>query len=256
MLLGKKFAEQYKGIEGDLVFPRAGVAQNFIIPKELKQSINLELDVENDNVIARQSSSALPTVVTEKIGLILNEAPVEGTLFFINGGFVLQIEQGNVVMEHPNGGIYAVDEAGDVFTEGLEPTDIRWYSYEEVLSQSTMIVKPVYALETREQALSYVNNLVVAVRFDFSTPITTTRIGGRAVAPMSSFRLFDHYTALGLEKFEFIDYNKPSEEDLEEEETLTELAARDIDEDDEEIPLEVKYDMAGMLDDDDEEDED
>lgn len=197
MLLSKNFAQVFKDQTKDIVVPRAGVANRFVVSASMRKRTTFEADIDEKDIILGQGESV--QVLADKVGVILNEAPLQVNVFFVERGMVLEILSGQLVLEHPNGGIYSVDEDAEIETN-VRPATVKWFTVNDLFAHALITSASAYGLKDRKDAVPYVNNLLLLMTLSYSTAGTTS--------PVTAIRVLERYEDIGLGQFAFVNYNK------------------------------------------------
>lgn len=204
MLMSPSF-KAVQAVDGVFSFVRQGEVTDVVIPESLKQRIGYDADIDESGKIVF-SEGEDTYILTDKFSLFIGkDEEVDTTIFFVDGGMMIQLKAGRIMLQAENGTYYEVDEAGEI---GY-PTDYAIsrrhdITYAEVFANACSVVEARFALPTKDLVLRYVNNLLIDAQFHYFNPGN----GG----PVFKSKFSEFWAPLALGRFEFTNYAQFAEE--------------------------------------------
>lgn len=193
MLMSPIFKSRAKE-QGDLVVTRAGVVKNIILPEAMKQRITYDANVEGTNVVMSAGDSVY--ILADEFGILHNSDYVDTNLLFVDGGVLIELIAGTIVLKGEDGTLFTIDELGEI-DYPKHNRKMHFVRYTDIYANALRLTKVTYGTPD-DRTHKYVDNLVLNVSFIYEStvgePVLTTRISG-------------YYESLGLNAFQFINYN-------------------------------------------------
>lgn len=180
---------------GNLQLTRTGEAEALVIAQELLKRTTFDANIEGKNIVLTEGESTY--ILADKFGVATGSDEAEVNLFFVDGGMVIELLDGEVVLLDGNGDPYLVDQDGEISYPSAK-SRVRMMDASEMREKAEMIIGRRYTLQSKEDETAYVNNLLLNMVINYSTSST--------VEPCLSVRVTDVYEDLGLEQFVFVNY--------------------------------------------------
>lgn len=193
MFMSTCFKSQVKAGE-DFILSRKGEAKRFVIPNALMNRTGFDANIEGSDIVLSEGNSVY--ILTDKFGLGTTTGEVEAHLFFVDGGMVIELIAGKIILFDKHNDPYIVDEDGDIdYPDGK--MRIRVLSVNEVREKASMIIKNRYGLNDNHDVDGYTDNLLSHIIMSYTAV---------SVEPCLNFRVLDLYEDIGLGKFNFVNY--------------------------------------------------
>ena len=232
MLMSAKF-KSIQPENGFLTVSRMGVASSIMIPEHLLQRVGYDANVDAEKNAVVFSEGDTVFILTDKFGVIGGEnEEVDTYIFFVDGGMVIQLNVGKIVLEDEDGQIYFVDEVGDI-DYPAKNAKITYYDTDHIRGIVSSMTKYRYSLPEKSALVEdYVNNLLYNIQFHYHNTNT---------GYVATMRVVDYYGDLAMDRFIFTDYGEVTEYEDDDEYDAPDVG--DLVPVDDDEPEEEEYDM-------------
>lgn len=201
MLMSPKFKTIAKQ-SGTLEFKRAGLVTSLVVPETIKDRMGFDANIEGNQIVFSEGDSIY--ILTDSFGLIHNKDEVDANIFFVDGGVVIELIEGKILLKGANDEVYLVDETGEIdYPDGR--SKYKFVTSDELFEKACTVMKHRYSTSL-EMTANYVENLVINVIMAFSSTGTD---------PVTTIRFATQYEDLGLGIFQFVNYGEASMFDTE-----------------------------------------
>lgn len=179
--------------EGKREIKRRGIATKLLVG-DIKKGTELVVDVESK--VLKLEEGKATHVIVNRFGVI-GSAKVD--MFFVNGGMVVEIKKGMVVVDLGKDSYAKVTknsvEYVDISTEKGKIDSIDWIEYDGLINSAKLLIGHKYNLDTEMVKDLYVHNLAYNLQIDEGTKY----FGNWWL----TLKFVNFYTDLGLGEFEF-----------------------------------------------------
>lgn len=221
--------ESLKPQDGKLIVPRNGIANKLEIPESVlgHSLFDANLDEANDSIVLTGGQDVY--ILTDHVGLIGgDDEEVDANILFVEGGVLIQLITGRILLKGENGNIYSVDEYGDMEYPSLS-TKMYWYSSKDLWDIISRVTQYRYTAPD-DQVADYVNNLFFNVQMHY------VRVQGKNTSGyVANIRVANYYEDIAMGRYVFVDYADVLKEEQEMEDHVD---IADLDD----IPLEGEED--------------
>ena len=159
-LLGK-FA-QLANTGQDIVIKRNGVVGELVIPAEHQKLVAFEADIVGDQIILKPGESI--QILTDKIGHVRNSDGGYYNVVFVEGGMLIDLTDGQLLLEAENGEKFILDSDGDVtYPRSNAYTQMQDHTW--VKQMADIVISNRYGI-TSTEASPYTDNLLIDITSD------------------------------------------------------------------------------------------
>ncbi|MDM9943957.1 hypothetical protein QVA93_10985 [Clostridioides difficile] len=157
MILNKNF-ENKKEIK------RTGVAKKIIIDNYDDNKYSSKLNINSEKKIITITNGNKKIIATDKIGII---GFVELDLFFVTGGFIVDLKKGLAVIEKSDG-IYIIGKKKPILInkEYKDFDSINWQTRDDLAHYLKILTSRKFNLNEKEKINTYLNNLTYSLEFN------------------------------------------------------------------------------------------
>lgn len=200
MFMSHKFAQAFANHRGDLELSRSGVAKRVIIPEAFVEHITFDVNISGTDVVFSGGESLF--ILTDEFGVVNNSDPIDADMFFVDGGILVELLEGKIVLKDEEGNPYCVDQDGEI-SYPRSNSRIIYSTAENLYGIAARIVGHRYGAPERMWN-DYLNNLLL------STEFSCTSNGGE---PCMNARFVTQFEDLGCGVFPFVDFYEQLEVD-------------------------------------------
>ncbi|HFL3653827.1 TPA: hypothetical protein ACG3P3_001551 [Clostridioides difficile] len=185
MILNKNF-ENKKEIK------RTGIAKKIIIDDYEGNGYTSKLSINLEEKIITIISGSKKIIAADKIGII---GFVKLDLFFVTGGFVIDLKKGLVVIEKSDG-IYIIGKKKPILInkEHKYFDFINWQTRDDLVHYLKILTNKKFNLNEKEKVDTYLKNLTYSLEFNNSKILS-------AENPLMKINVSNVYNELGCNIF-------------------------------------------------------
>jgi hypothetical protein len=197
MIMSTHF-KNVQAVAGAIEFNRSGFATKLVLPEALQKRVcyDVSIDAENNRVVFSEGDTVY--VIADRFGFLRGkEEEVEANIFFIDGGVVLELVTGKILLQGENGEIYSVNEVGDI-DYPTASAKIHWATAKDIFNSNCLVTKYQYNTSD-DMSKTYTNNFVYNMYFHY---VNTGDKGGN----IFKSKVNDYFGDLGLDKIQFLNY--------------------------------------------------
>ncbi|MFL8710811.1 hypothetical protein Q3304_08595 [Clostridioides sp. GD02377] len=155
-----------KAFENKKEIKRTGAAKKIIINNHNENEYSSKLNIHSEEKIITVINGNKRIIATDKIGII---GLVKLDLFFVTGGFVIDLKKGVVVIEKSDG-IYIIGKKKPILIskEHENFNSINWQTKDDLSHYLKILTAKKFDLKEREIINNYLNNLTYSLEFNNS----------------------------------------------------------------------------------------
>lgn len=159
-LLGK-FAE-LANTGKDIVVKRNGALDELVIPVEHQKLDYFEADMVDNKIVLKPGETV--QILTDKIGHVRNSDGGYYNIVFVEGGMLIELTDGQILLEGSNGEKFILDSDGEI-TYPRSNANFQMKDYEWVKTMADIVISNRYGISS-EEAKPYTENLLIDVVSD------------------------------------------------------------------------------------------